>query len=286
MSLVSDFLSQSQLGKDIRFKKSYAPELLFAVPRSLARSELKLDQLNPINHTLPFFGFDIWNAYEAAWLNINRQTQVGVLQIQVPCESPNLFESKSLKLYLQSLRHETFKTSEDYLDLIQKDLSQLCQASVNIKWISHCNHTQVLTPPQGICLDDLSICIKPEEEKIIRSDLLNTHTEIVEETCFTHAFESNCPVTQQPDWASVIIHYQGKKIHHEGLLKYLLSFRHHLGFHEACVEKIFSDILNHCHPQALHVTAHYTRRGGIDINPNRSTSDLFFRFYSKRLPRQ
>lgn len=286
MNSVSDFLSHSNLGKEAQAKKSHAPELLFAVPRSLARSELKLDKLNHINHALPFFGFDIWNAFEAAWLDYNGQTHVGVLQIQVPCESPNLFESKSLKLYLQSLRHEKLNTPQDYLDLIQKDLSQLCQASVSVQFIPHLNHVQTLTPPQGFCLDDLSVSIRPEEEKIIRADLLSTHTEVVEEACFTHAFESNCPVTQQPDWASVIIHYQGKKIHHEGLLKYLLSFRHHFAFHEACVEKIFSDILNACHPQALHVTAHFTRRGGIDINPNRSTSDTFFRFYSKRLPRQ
>lgn len=286
MSSISDFLSHSKLGKEAQAKKSHAPELLFAVPRSLARSELNLDQYPQINHALPFFGFDIWNAYEAAWLDQHGKTQVGVLQIQVPCESNHLFESKSLKLYLQSLRHEKFNAPQDYLALIQKDLSQVCQATVAVQFIPHLNHTQVLTPPQGICLDELSVCIRPEEEKIIRSDLLSTHTEVVEETCFTHAFESNCPVTQQPDWASVIIQYTGKQIQHEGLLKYLLSFRHHLAFHEACVEKIFSDILNACHPQALHVSAHFTRRGGIDINPNRSTSDTFFRFYSKRLPRQ
>ena len=254
----------SPLGKTAAYRTQYAPELLFPIPRQAKRDELQL------TGTMPFFGVDIWNAYELSWLNMRGKPQVAIATLSVPADSPNIIESKSFKLYLNSFNQTRLVNSDALLALLRDDLSNGFGAPVHI----------VLTQPdgfgtvrmgelEGLLLDRLDI----EIDRYTPSPALLTaaHDEApVEETLVSHLLKSNCLVTGQPDWASVQVRYVGPQIDQEGLLRYLIGFREHNEFHEQCVERIFVDILRQCAPQKLAVYARYTRRGGLDINPWRS----------------
>ena len=254
----------SPLGKSSAYQSTYAPELLFPIPRQQKRDELQL------TGTLPFFGVDIWNAYELSWLNMRGKPQVAIATISAPADSPNIIESKSFKLYLNSFNQTRLVNSDALLALMRDDLAAGFGAPVHI----------VLTQPdgfekvkmgelEGLLLDRLDI----EVDQYSPSPELLTSAKDeapVEETLISHLLKSNCLVTGQPDWASVQIRYVGPQIEQEGLLKYLIGFREHNEFHEQCVERIFVDILRQCAPQKLAVYARYTRRGGLDINPWRS----------------
>lgn len=264
MTNTADLADLSPLGKTSAYRTDYAPELLFPIPRQGKRDELGL------HGTLPFFGVDIWNAYELSWLNQRGKPQVAIARFTVPADSPNIIESKSFKLYLNSFNQTRLDSPEALKALLQKDLSAGFGANVHV----------VLTLPdafssiamgelEGTLLDRLDVEIdnyRPAPEL-----LKANHDELpVEETLVSHLLKSNCLVTGQPDWASVQIHYCGPQIDQESLLKYLIGFRDHNEFHEQCVERIFTDILRQCAPQQLAVYARYTRRGGLDINPWRS----------------
>ena len=254
----------SPLGKPSAYQTHYAPELLFPIPRQGKRDELGL------TGTLPFFGVDIWNAYELSWLNMRGKPQVAIAVITVPADSPNIIESKSFKLYLNSFNQTRLSNSEALLTLLRDDLSGGFGAQVHIALTEPDGFEKIkMGELDGLLLDRLDI----EVEHYTPSPALlsaASGSAPVEEKLLSHLLKSNCLVTGQPDWASVQIHYVGPQIEQEGLLKYLIGFREHNEFHEQCVERIFTDILRQCAPQKLAVYARYTRRGGLDINPWRS----------------
>ncbi|MEX3547901.1 MAG: NADPH-dependent 7-cyano-7-deazaguanine reductase QueF [Burkholderia sp.] len=254
----------SPLGKTIAYTTAYDAALLLPIPRSGAREQIG------IGGALPFFGTDIWNAYELSWLNRHGKPQVAVATFLVPADSPNIVESKSFKLYLGSFAQTAFESIEAVRDTLKRDVSAACGASVAVQMASPAEfRTLRLEELDGIPLDRLDL-----DTDIYQPDpslLTAAHEESpVEETLVSDLLKSNCPVTGQPDWGSVQIHYVGPQIDQAGLLRYLISFRSHTGFHEQCVERIFVDILRECRPVKLVVYARYTRRGGLDINPFRT----------------
>jgi 7-cyano-7-deazaguanine reductase len=257
---------QSPLGKASAYQSQYTPELLFPIPRQQKRDEIGL----PAGSTLPFFGVDIWNAYELSWLNMRGKPQVAIATITVPADSPNIIESKSFKLYLNSFNQTRLAGTDALLALLREDLAQAAGAPVHIK-LATPEHfgEQKMGELEGLLLDRLDIEV--DSYTPAPALLKANHEEApVEETLVSHLLKSNCLVTGQPDWASVQIHYAGAQIEQEGLLKYLIGFREHNEFHEQCVERIFTDILRRCKPSKLAVYARYTRRGGLDINPWRA----------------
>ena len=238
------------------------------MPRAEKRAELGL------TGTLPFFGMDIWNAYELSWLNPRGKPQVAIATLLVPADTPNMVESKSMKLYLNSLNQTRIDSQEALLTLLQSDLSAAVGAEIQIKLLPSKDFgKQVMGEFDGLLLDRLDIAVDryAPEPALLR---VAADQAPVEEMLVSHLLRSNCPVTNQPDWASVQIRYSGHAIDQEGLLKYLIGFRQHQEFHEHCVERIFLDIQQQCQPSKLMVSARYTRRGGIDINPWRANFPL------------
>ena len=250
------------LGKKSAYIDQYDANLLFPIPRKTKRDEIG------IMAPLPFYGYDLWNAYELSWLNPKGKPMVALAEITFPADSDNLIESKSLKLYLNSFNQTPFENMASVKETIEKDLSAAVNAPVLVTVFSVEKKID-LGNLQGTCLDNLDITVDTYSPK---ADLLSTENAIVTEILYSNLLKSNCLVTFQPDWGSLQIHYTGKKIHHENLLKYVISFRQHNEFHEQCVERIFIDILKQCKPTELTVLARYTRRGGLDINPYRSTN--------------
>lgn len=254
-------LSHAPLGKETVYITEYAPELLFPIARNPKRQLLGIQQL-------PFHGVDIWNAFEISWLNLKGKPEVACAEFRFPCTSPNLIESKSFKLYLNSFNQTKVGSIDELKAIISEDLSQAAQANVaaTLTPIHELKQT-IQNHYHGILLDSQDVTCSHYH---VEPKSLTVDAKLVEETLYSHLLKSNCPVTGQPDWASIFIHYHGPKIHHEGLLQYLVSFRCHDEFHEQCVERIFADLSRYCKPQQLTVYARYTRRGGLDINPFRS----------------
>ncbi|WP_289027941.1 NADPH-dependent 7-cyano-7-deazaguanine reductase QueF [uncultured Paraglaciecola sp.] len=255
-------LASLGLGKKTEYLETYTPSLLQSVPRSMNRDDLNLPS------TLPFHGCDRWNGYELSWLNPKGKPQVAILQCDIPATTPNLIESKSFKLYLNSFNQSIFSSRESVQDAIQKDLSNCVGDYVTIKVLPLELFTNLtISSFSALNIDDLDIEI---DNYKMDSSTLYSGGGIIEEKLCSNLLKSNCLITNQPDWGSVYIHYIGPQINHEGLLKYLISFRQHNEFHEQCVERIFWDIMRQCKPSKLTVYARYTRRGGLDINPFRS----------------
>jgi 7-cyano-7-deazaguanine reductase len=254
----------SPLGKASAYPASYDASLLFPIPRQPKRAELGLQG------TLPFFGVDIWNAYEVSWLNQRGKPQIAIATFMVPADSTNIIESKSFKLYLNSFNQTRLDDQQQLIDLLQQDLSAAANANVQVHLTEATGFSQLqMGELSGLLLDRLDIEVVDHHPD--PALLCASHEEaVVEETLLSHLLKSNCPVTGQPDWGSVQIHYVGAPINQEALLKYLIGFREHNEFHEQCVERIFVDVLRQCRPQKLAVYARYTRRGGLDINPWRS----------------
>ncbi len=260
---------ETVLGKQTKYADLYDNSLLYPISRKFARDSLQ------IVGSLPFNGFDIWNCYEVSWLSPSGKPEVKILEFMVSCESPNIIESKSLKLYLNSFNNTKFDNREQVKELIVQDLSLIFQApvTVSIKDLESYEGTK-LQSFSGINLDRLEVTITSFETSQNLLKLSEDDTQVVNEVLYSNLLKSNCLVTNQPDWASVQISYRGKKIDHSSLLKYFVSFRNHNEFHEQCVERIFCDINKFCTPDQLTVYARYTRRGGIDINPIRSNCNL------------
>jgi len=255
---------QSPLGKSSAYQTQYAPDLLFPIPRQQKRDELGL------TGTLPFFGVDIWTAYELSWLNMRGKPQVAIATVTAPADSPNIVESKSFKLYLNSFNQTRLAGPDALLALLRDDLSGAFGAPVHISLTSPETYGSLkMGELDGELLDRLDVEI---DQYSPSPELLSAnHDEApVEETLVSHLLKSNCLVTGQPDWGTVQIRYAGPQIDQEGLLKYLIGFREHNEFHEQCVERIFMDVLRQCKPSQLAVYARYTRRGGLDINPWRA----------------
>jgi 7-cyano-7-deazaguanine reductase len=270
-------LTASPLGKISDNITTYQPDLLFPIPRKSKRDEIYV----PV--VLPFAGNDVWNSFEISWLNQKGKPLVAVGEFIFPCESANIVESKSFKLYLNSFNNTEFASLEVVMATMVRDLSAAVGADVYVKLVPIANFPkQSIETFSGINLDTQDIVC---DVYTVTPDYLITEASIIDEVVFSDLLRSNCLVTGQPDWGSVKIHYLGHKINHAGLLKYLVSFRNHIEFHEQCVERIFMDIMTHCQPEKLSVEARYTRRGGLDINPYRST-EKDFRPANVRLCRQ
>ena len=262
---------QSLLGKVVGYADQYDASLLYPLARAAQRTEIGITG-QPV-----FLGADVWTAYELSWLNLRGKPQVAMGRLIVPCESTHLVESKSLKLYLNSFNNSRFSSMDEVKKTMQQDLSAAVwhggamQAAVGV---------QLLTPEQfgaekihemdGVNLDRLDMDCSVYQPA---PELLNAALEEkpVTETLTSHLLKSNCLVTGQPDWGSVSISYSGPQIDQAGLLQYIVSFRNHNEFHEHCVERMYMDIMARCQPTKLSVQARYTRRGGVDINPWRSS---------------
>lgn len=261
-------LAGLSLGKATEYREIYTPDLLQAVPRSMNRDELNLGA------NLPFSGTDRWNGYELSWLNAKGKPEVAILRCEVPATSPNLIESKSFKLFLNSFNQSHFDSITSVRETISKDLSQCAGEKVSVNLFKAAEFSQMqIEGFDALSIDDLDIEVHGYQ---LDSSNLTAEGQVVTETLSSDLLKSNCLITNQPDWGSVCIRYQGPQINHEGLLRYLISFRQHNEFHEQCVERIFCDIMSHCKPEKLSVYARYTRRGGLDINPFRSNFENIY----------
>ncbi|MFQ2524080.1 NADPH-dependent 7-cyano-7-deazaguanine reductase QueF [Aeromonas caviae] len=251
------------LGQQSAYISQYTPSLLQPVPRSLNRDDLGL------RGELPFQGCDVWTLYELSWLNAKGKPVVAIGEVFVPATSPNLIESKSFKLYLNSFNQTRCDSLEAVQALLVQDLSGCAGAPVSVTLFTLDQAPHQIAQLPGECIDSLDIEVDGYEfdETLLQGA---AGREIVEETLHSHLLKSNCLVTSQPDWGSVVIHYRGPRLDREKLLRYLISFRQHNEFHEQCIERIFTDLKHFCVPEQLTVHARYTRRGGLDINPFRS----------------
>ena len=254
------------LGQKTEYKEYYAPELLQPVPRSLNRDDLGLGE------TLPFTGCDIWTLYELSWLNDKGLPQVAIGEVRLPFSTPNIIESKSFKLYLNSLNQTKFGNWQKVVDTVTKDLSACAGSDVDVKIFPLDEFTNTtIAAMEGTNIDDQNIEITHYDfNPDYLAGAVAQGEEIVTETLNSNLLKSNCLITNQPDWGSVSISYTGKKIDREALLRYVVSFRQHNEFHEQCVERVFTDVMKYCQPESLTVYARYTRRGGLDINPYRT----------------
>ena len=255
------------LGQATQYPDQYDPSLLFQIPRTQNRLKLGIKE----NQALPFVGVDIWNAFELSWLNPKGKPQIALAEFQLPADSPHMIESKSFKLYLNSLNNAHFADEHELREQLIADLSAAAGSKITARiQANEAIAKKGMQEMGGVSLDRLDIEIDPR----IPADpsLLGVNEDFgpIEQCLVSHLLKSNCPVTGQPDWASVQIRYQGRPILEEGLLRYLIGFRQLGEFHEHCVETIFSDIKRECKPDKLSVYARYTRRGGLDINPFRT----------------
>ena len=264
----------SPLGKPAPYVDRYDPSLLFPISRLPNRAELGL------HGAVPFFGADLWSAFELSWLTPRGKPQVAIAHITVPCETPNLVESKSFKLYINSFSNSSFASADEVRERIRFDVSEAAwrgaatQSSVGVRLLlpDQFDREQV-RELEGLSLDRLDIeCTHytPAPELLTAA----AGEPPVQEVLTSNLLKSNCPVTGQPDWGSVQIRYSGPQIDQGGLLRYLVSFRNHNEFHEHCVERIFVDVWQRCKPVKLAVYARYTRRGGLDINPFRTSHPM------------
>jgi len=252
------------LGRHTAALREYAPHILHGIPRLDARLALGLDK------DLPFFGVDLWHAYEMSWLDGTGKPVVYVGRFTVPASSPYIVESKSFKLYLNSLNNTRFATAEDARSTIVNDISVAAGEGVALELLSVGDPLLAGKPLPGTCLDQLAI--EPSFTEPRPEQLQVKSGQVVEEMLYSHLLRSLCPVTGQPDWATVWLHYRGAALEQRSLLQYIVAYREHREFHEQCVERMFRDLTQRCAPQFMHLQAFYTRRGGMDINPFRSTA--------------
>ena len=264
----------SPLGRPAPYPDRYDPAQLFPIARAQGRGALGLPG------RVPFFGADLWTAYEVSWLDPRGKPHVAIAHFTIPCETPNLIESKSLKLYLNSYNNTRFDSMEAVRERIRADLSEAAwrgdehPGHVGVRLLApdafEAEHIEEL---DGLLLDRLQVeCTHGEPAPELLTAAFDEAP--VQEVLTSHLLKSNCPVTGQPDWGSIQIRYSGPQIDQAGLLRYLVSFRNHQGFHEQCVERIFMDITTRCRPIQLTVYARYTRRGGLDINPLRTSHPM------------
>ncbi len=257
--------SDLPLGREVDYPDTYSPDVLVAVSRQPARDQ------SGIGDPLPFNGEDIWNAWELTWLDPSGKPQTGAIELRVPSNSPSICESKSLKLYLNSFAMSEFASREGVRKAIASDLEGTVGTAVSVRFMHAGGEGVAVGNWPASCIDNVAIETRYEDptEVALRCE----SSETVSEDLYTDLFRSLCPVTGQPDYASVRIRYEGPRIDRARLLEYLLAFRRHQDFHEACVEQIFTQIANSCGCQQLLVNARFLRRGGIDINPWRANYD-------------
>jgi 7-cyano-7-deazaguanine reductase len=251
------------LGRQTPVIDSYAPELLYPIPRAAGREQIGCGKRQP------FTGTDLWHAYEMSWLDAVGKPVVRVGRVAIPAGSANMVESKSFKLYLNSLNNTRFDNEDVVAGVIRRDIAQVAGTDIQLELLSVDDASLAGAVLSGHCLDSLEVTAPTGEPA---ADILEIQSGPVgEERLYTHLLRSLCPVTGQPDWASVWIHYRGAVLQRESLLRYVIAYRRHQEFHEQCVERMFCDIHRRIEPEFLHIQAFYTRRGGLDINPFRST---------------
>lgn len=261
--MTDSILANAPLGQDVSYPDAYNPSLLFPIDRSANRAKLVIPH--------PWFGGDIWNAYEMSWLTSKGKPVAGIARFTFAPDSPRLVESKSFKLYLNSLNEERFENTEQVRARIANDLAVAAGAPVEVEIDTAIGEgSLVCQPMEGISIDNADIEITAYEPSV---SLLRCVPDapLVSETLMSDLLKSNCPVTGQPDWGSVQVRYTGPQIDRGALLEYIVSMRRHNEFHEHCVEQIYCHLWQACQPQSLLVYARYTRRGGLDINPWRSS---------------
>ena len=264
---MSNAFDKLPLGKPTEYVSTYTPSLLQAIPRADLRAELRL-----ASDALPFRGVDVWNAYELSWLNLKGKPEYAVARIHVPCNSAAVMESKTLKLYLMSFSQTEFSSRAEVQRTLESDISVAVRSPVIILLQSQDQLlVQGLGNLPGQCLDTLDVDVRHYD--VVPEILCVESDQQVRESLFSHLLRTRCPVTGQPDWGSVHIHYSGVKIEHVSMLRYIISFRNEEAFHEQTVERMYMDILNRCHPDMLTVQARFHRRGGIEINPFRSNQE-------------
>ncbi len=258
-----DALRDAPLGRESAYPDRYDPGLLFPIARAANRAPLGIDDAD-----LPFIGEDEWHAFELSWLDAKGKPIVAVARFRLPATSPNLIESKSWKLYLNSFNQCRFTRHEDVRQTLARDLSAAIGGEMTVTLLGVDDAALAPRRLPGECIDGLDVEIR---DYTPNPGLLTADDAIVEESLHSHLLKSNCPVTGQPDWGSVLIRYRGPRIDREGLLRYLISYRQHQDFHEHCVEHIFVDLMERVRPERLLVMARYVRRGGLDISPWRAT---------------
>jgi 7-cyano-7-deazaguanine reductase len=251
------------LGRQTPVIDDYAPQLLYPIPRAAGREPIGC------NLVQPFSGCDLWHAYEMSWLDPTGKPVVRVGKFSIPASSASMVESKSFKLYLNSLNNTRFDSDAAAAAMIRRDIAAVVGTSIQLELLAADDPTLAGATLSGSCLDTLAVTPTAAEPCADMLELLEGR--FVEEQLHTHLLRSLCPVTGQPDWASVWLHYRGRALQHESLLRYVIAYRRHQEFHEQCVERMFCDIQRRVEPQFLHIQAFYTRRGGLDINPFRST---------------
>jgi len=273
------------LGKETEYKAEYDASLIFPISREQNREKLTMPK-HRINADLPFYGVDVWTGFEISWLNQKGKPQVYIAEFMIPCESKSIVESKSFKLYLNSFNQTKFDSISQVQAIMETDLSKGFGGEVKVTFYD------VLDYPLnqnnlGENIDHLDVEANDYKPNAALLSLdADQAGSVVEETLNSHLLKSNCPVTNQPDWATLIIHYKGSKLNREALLKYIISYRDHDDFHEHCAEQIFCDLYNLGEFELLTVSARYTRRGGLDINPTRSLVQVNSEQLIGRLARQ
>ncbi|MEH6584161.1 MAG: NADPH-dependent 7-cyano-7-deazaguanine reductase QueF [Halioglobus sp.] len=251
------------LGKHTPVVEIYSPELLYPIPRAVARDNLGLSA------DLPFYGADLWHAYELSWLDGKGKPVARVGRFSIPATSPCIVESKSFKLYLNSLNNTRFEDDAAAKLCMERDIAAVAGEAVNLELFAVDDPLLAGRPVQGKNVDSCEASLTESEP---HADMLSVHPgELKEEHLYSHLLRSLCPVTGQPDWATLWVHYRGAALDHSALLAYIISYREHQEYHEQCVERMYLDISTRCEPEFLHIQAFYTRRGGLDINPFRSS---------------
>jgi 7-cyano-7-deazaguanine reductase len=255
-------IGRSPLGHATGYPDTYDPAQLFTVPRAPQRAALGL------TGALPFSGRDVWTAYELTWLDPRGKPAIAIATIEVPAESPSIVESKSMKLYLGSFAQSSYVSAEIVASTIARDLEAATGAPVHVSLRDPTRFSaERFAELEGVSLDGLALDCSAYE---VDATSLTVGDDRIDEALTTDLFRSVCPITGQPDIASVRVAYRGPRIDRAGLLRYLVSYRRHPGFHEHCVERMFVDIATRCRTERLTVHARFTRRGGIDINPFRT----------------
>jgi 7-cyano-7-deazaguanine reductase len=258
---MSDTENHSPLGRATDYPDRYDAALLFPMLREASRTSLG------ITHGLPFAGIDRWHAWELSWLDSHGKPVVAIGRFDIPADSPYMVESKSLKLYLNSYNNERLVSLEAVRALIETDLSAACQSGVRVELYAPDALPPFIGEAEGESIDAQELAF---DRYLPDPSTLSAYGAAVDECLRSDLLKTNCPVTLQPDWASLMVRYRGARIDREGLLRYIVSFRNHADFHEHCVERIYTDLMRCCQPELLTVCAYYTRRGGLDINPWRS----------------
>ncbi len=266
-------LSTGPLGLSGDYAEGYSVELLHPMPRAEGRKAvgLHVDSKLDSDSKLASFGKDLWTGYEFSWLDIKGKPVVAGLKIEVDCATTNIVESKSMKLYLNGFAQTQFADAQAVGARLNQDLGSAFSGGVIVELIPIDELAGQWATMQGQCLDELDIQVTEYQRAPELLGRVSTPPSVVTEQLYTHLFRSLCPVTAQPDWATVIISYTGQGIDHAGLLSYLVSYRSHQAFHETTIERIYADIMASCQPTFLSVNGRFQRRGGLDINPFRSS---------------